>query len=66
MTGIQEALDLLYVAQKYDVQILVNKLHYFFERTMKLEDSVVVFQAGRKYNHERLWRFAFGMMAKAK
>ena len=64
--SLYEALDLLYVAQKYDVQLLVQKCEKRAQSEMKLEDTVAVFQLARKYGNEKLMRAVGNKMAKAK
>ena len=64
--SLYEALDLLYVAQKYDVQLLVQRCENRAQTEMKLEDAVAVFQAARKCGNEKLMKAAGDKMAKAK
>ena len=49
-----EALALLQVADKYDVQLLVTKCKKLLERQLTLDDVVDVFKAARKYDQIEL------------
>ena len=60
------ALDLIYVAQKYDVQLLVQKCEDLFKGKLILEDCVEVIQRGRAYGNENLVKIAGDTVARAK
>ena len=60
-----EALRLLYVAHKYEVELLVQECETVLERGLKLENSVAVFQAGRTYVNAPLMKKAGDIMAKS-
>ena len=62
--SVPEALSLLSVAHKYEVDLLVQKCESLLEREVELEHSVGVFQAGRKYEKAKLMNKAGDIMAK--
>ena len=64
VTSVSEALKLLYVANKYEVELLVQKCESLLESEVKLEDSVAVFQAARTYERPELMKKAGDIMAK--
>ena len=66
MEGIWDALGLLDIAQKYDVQLLVEKCEELIEREMKLKDSVTVFEASQVVGSDKCKKLAGDMMANAK
>ena len=66
MTALPLALDLIYVAQKYDVQLLVQKCEDLFKGKLILEDCVEVIQRGRAYGNENLVKIAGDTVARAK
>ena len=66
VTGSDEALDVLYVAQKYDVQPLVKKCEKFFKSNLALEDCVKVIRRGRAFGNENLVEMAGDFLTKAK
>ena len=65
MDSISLALDLVYVAQKYDVQLLVQKCEDLFRSRLTLEDCVQVIQRGRAYGNENLVEIAGDIVAAA-
>ena len=66
MVSLTSALDLLYVAQKYDVQLLVQKCEDLLKVNLTLEDCVEVMQGARAYGHEAVMKIAGDLMATAK
>ena len=63
---LSEVIALLYVAQKYDVQQLVQQCENLVKTSMELEDAVAVFQAARQYWNENLMEFASDALATTK
>ena len=48
--NVPEALELLQLAHKYDVQLLVSKCEELMQSQVTLDDTIVVFQTARKYD----------------
>ena len=64
MASVSEALNLLYLAHKYGVELLVQKCEGLLKNEVTLQDSVAVFQAARKYEKDELMNKAGDIMAK--
>ena len=66
VASVSAAVDLSYVAQKYDVQPLVQKCEILVKLNSKLEDCVELVQAARKYGNENFLHIAGDILAAAR
>ena len=64
--GSDEALNLLYVAQKYDVQSLVKKCEQLLKMNLRLPHCMKVIRYGIAYGKENLVQLAAEIVARAK
>ena len=61
---VSEVLSLLYVADKYKVQLLVKKCEKLLQLNLTREDCIAVFQAARKYGRTELMKKSGDLIAK--
>ena len=62
--GVAEITNLLYLAHKYDVEVLVNRCTNFLAANFELENSIEVYQAARLYDREDLKQLVEDYMAR--
>ena len=64
ISSVSEALNLLHIAHKYKVLLLIQKCESLLESEVRLEDSVAVFKAASRYDRVELMNKLVRIMAK--